>query len=251
MTEYVSPSPDETPITTSDGTIPYDWSRFFNNLFGSVNSLIDASLNSNLMLNGTFHFNDGVSTPVNQVDGDGAYVSEKWQVNGASNADYTITSTQYTLESTHKTTSSYYQDINISNYTGGDVYLYQVFIGINAVRLVQGRTISFSGVFNNVSANSVSIQFGLYRNYDPSDDLVKSMSVILKPGFNLVRSSIVVPMPTGITAGASPYLEVRAYITRFTDACHITAHYIKAEFGANVTPNITDNFIERSRINNS
>lgn len=250
----LNPAPRLQPVMNSDGSLNYDWDRFFYNTYSTVNGLVSTTATSNLLLNGTFNFQNGIATPVTQTNGDGAYVAEKWQIHGSASANYAVTSTQYPLSNSILTNSSYYEDINVTSYNGGDLYLYQRFIGLQHVRSILRRDISISFVCTNFSNSTVALQFGIYRFYDPSDSLVLSRAINLTQGVNVLSTLIdqsSLSLPDGTTAGASPYLEFRIYIKEFTSACHIALHGIKVEFGKYATPNVVDNFIERTRINNA
>jgi len=147
--------------------------------------------------------------------------------------------------------SAYYEDINVTSWNGGDLYIYQAFSGVQYVRMVSKKTITFSGQFTNLTQNDVAIQFGINRYYDPSNDLLLARAVNLKPGINLISATLTdIPIPSVTSAGAGAELQARMYINGFTDTCNIRVHYIKAEFGRVSTPNFTDNFTEKTRVLN-
>lgn len=91
------PAPTSTPIMDKNGEMPDDWNRYFFNSFSTINAIAGVTNNSNILVNSTFNGQDGISTPITQSDGDGAYFAQLWQVSGASNADYEITSTEFTV----------------------------------------------------------------------------------------------------------------------------------------------------------
>lgn len=248
--DVLNQAPREQPIADSSAGITYEWDRWFYNIYSSVNSVSASSFNDNLLLNGNFNYPDNLS--VTQVDGDGAYIAEKWQVNGATTSEYEITSQEYTPAFPFATSSARYQNVNITQ-NDGDFYIYQQLDGLSHVMSVNRRNLAFSGVFNNKTQNDVAVKVAIYRYFDTEDSLALSRSVMLKPGFNTVRSLISKEsLSTNISSvGASPYLQVRIYLERFDDAAHVAIHHLKLETGAVVTREHTDNALERIRIDNS
>jgi hypothetical protein len=251
--EPLNPPPTGTAVVNGSNKSTYEWERFFYNTYQTVSALVSASSSANLLLNGNYHYNTGVVTPVTEGDGDGAYVAEKWQVFGASSATYSIDSATYEDDAIDSNGSLRYLDVDITADTSGDgIYLYQRFTGSNFVRLIQRRKVTFSAVITNATDSNVAIQFGLYQYFDTDDELTLTRAVNLKPGLNYIAvTSEEVPAVTNQTFGASPYLEARMYIKEYSLPTQVNLQAVKAEFGSVATPIITDLFLERARIDNS
>jgi VCBS repeat-containing protein len=96
-TNPLSPAPVQTPFADANGNISNDWNRYFFNTYDTVNSLAGFAVSPNLLINGSYNFQVGISTPLTQAAGNGAYIAQTWQIYGADNAEYTVTSTAYGL----------------------------------------------------------------------------------------------------------------------------------------------------------
>lgn len=250
--EPLNPAPRLQPINDKNGSLNYDWDRFFYNTYSTVNALSSVSASPSMILNGNFHYS--ASTPVTEADGDGAYTAEKWQIKSDSSATYQIENKYYELNDRFHINSLNYHDIAIDDYDSNDIFLYQQLDGLHYVRMVKEIPITFSASCTNVSGGSVALKFGIYRNYDPDDSLVLSRAVNLSPGENIVAATIdltQLPSENTFSVGSNPYIQFRVYVTEFIGNCRVKLHYVKVERGRFATPLIIDNALERVRIDNS
>lgn len=169
-------------------------------------------------------------TPVTQADGNGAEISSTWNVQGASEATYSITQTSYAADSSHQSNSSYFTKVIASAYSGTGFYLYQK--QFNSVRWYQKNDITFGLlIFNNLSERA-TIRMSAYSFYNPSNNLVQSHAIYLQPGINKVSSAILTQSVSGISVGASPYTEFRLEFVEFSGgSCDLDIYQVKGEFG--------------------
>lgn len=169
-------------------------------------------------------------TPVTQADGDGAEISSTWNVQGATEATYSITQTSYAADSSFQSNSSYYTRVVANAYSGSGFYLYQK--QMNTVRWYQKNDITFSLIISNNLDARTTIRMSAYSFYNPSSNLVQSHAVYLEPGLNKVSSSILTQSLNGISVGALPYTEFRLEFVDFSGgACDLNIYQIKGEFG--------------------
>lgn len=146
--------------------------------------------------------------------------------------------------------SLYFQDIVVTDYNGGDLYFYQEFTGLNYVRMLTDKSITFSAEIDNVGGDDIAVYFGINRFYDPGNEFVRSRAINLAPGRNLVAAVIENIERPNVLSSGSCTMQMRMYLSEFEAPCHLRLKYIKAEFGKVATANIIDNFIEKSRIDN-
>lgn len=77
----LNPAPRLAPISDSNGKITYEWDRFFQNTYSTVNAVASSSLNANLLINNNFNSQASISGDVTESSPNGSFSSDLWQVN--------------------------------------------------------------------------------------------------------------------------------------------------------------------------
>lgn len=228
-----------------------DWAGWFKYLSLSYENYHDQGVQS-VLLNSDFNFNRSITTPITQASGDGANFSEKWQIQGASVATYSLTLTDYDKNSSNQTGSLKYVNWDTTAYTSGEYYLYQRFSGDDFLRLYQGRDLTLSIFANNKGTNHPKMQFEVYFYHDTTNVSKKSQTFLMVPGENIyfvtVRSDY---MDSTIVVGASPYVDFRTRMLDIDGGADIDLFYIKGELANYATPLWIDHPLEQTRIDNS
>lgn len=262
LINQVGNPPIQTPINASQlsgalanadmaGAIHSNWQKYLQQLTNAAN-VNNYYGNPSVLLNSDFYWNTGVSSPVTQADGDGAFISEKWQVHGAAAATYTIAQEAYAGNSSDQIGSTTYLNVEVPAYTIGDFYLYQRQAGSQFLRRYQSRRLNLSMLGFNNQNKSVNLNLEVFFFFDPASITYTGQTILLDENeFEL--SDIINTDFIGNTAvGAGAYVEFRL---RFGDLGNGTANfdinYIKAEMADEPTILYVDHALERTRINNS
>lgn len=248
--------PQMTQNLSGDVDNSTNWVNYHNQVAEQINSA-EFYGNPSELLNSDFNFNVAIAAPVTQADGDGAYVSEKWQIHGAAVATYSIAHTAYTATANDPTGSKEYLQVTISNYTGNgsnsDFYLYQQSAGAQFLRQYQHRNLSFSCNINNNQSANITCRFEYYFFYDGSAPVIKRGSnFTLQPGNNEISDTFMTDDLLGKTVGAAPYIQFRfVFCTLNANTADISILYLKYEIADEATVLYVDHPLERTRIDNS
>jgi len=235
----------------SQMTIDPDWQKWFQQVNDRVN-VNNYYGNPSVLLNSDFYWNRGVTSPVTQADGDGAYFSEKWQVFGASSADYTITKETFDGNSPDQIGSTNYINVYIANYTSGSLYLYQRQSGAQFLRRYQQRVMNFSlQAFNNQNV-SIRLLLEIYFYFDTGHASYSQAVFFLEPGENEISSIINTEFIGSNSVGASPYVDFRLNIVGLNNnTADFDLIYLKTEIADQPTILYVDHALEKTRIDNS
>ncbi|RTL14558.1 MAG: hypothetical protein EKK56_00955 [Flavobacteriaceae bacterium] len=240
-----------------DDTNHRNWIQFMNQVASQIN-LPNYYGNPSECLNSDFNWQRGIATPVTQANGDGAYISEKWQIHGAAVATYTITSTQYAATADYQSASKYYEHVVVSNYAGNgtlsDFYIYQqTTTGSNFLRLYQLQILNFSTLIVNNQTAAINMKFEILFHYDGSaDDLYESNTFDLTPGENYMASDLITSSIANKTVGAGAYVQFRLVFCKLNaNTADIDVRYIKCEIANQPTALYVDHALEKTRIDNS
>lgn len=233
------------------GSIHADWQKWLQQLttLTNVNNYYG---NPSVLLNSDFYWNTGVASPVTQADGNGAFFSEKWQVQGAAVANYSLAQTAFAANDADQIGSTTYIHVTVSSYSSGDFYLYQRQTGSEFLRRYQGRLLNFSLLANNNQNKTIKLKLEIFFYFNPTSVAYSEGTVLLNPGQNELSSAINTNFIGTTAVGASPYVEFRL---RFSDLVDGTADvnliYLKAEMADQPTVLYVDHALERTRIDNS
>lgn len=248
------PTPKGTPQDHHDQqeqSVKSEWQKWLQQVHNYV-SANESYGNPSVLLNSDFYWNDGVTSPIDQGDGNGAFFSEKWQVQGAAVALYTLTRTTISGNSSDNIGSLYYMNVDVTSYSGtvGDLYLYQQQDGSQFLRRYQNRTINMSAKIVNNGTTSIDLRYQLYYFYDPTDTVTpfQTGTLQIKPGLNEISSALKIPLIGSTSIGASPYIQFRLVITQ---VCNFDLYYLKAEMSDLPSVLYVDHALERVRIDNS
>lgn len=240
------------PISqNSSQKIHPDWQKWYQAIHNQVSSTNYYGYPS-LCLNSNFYWNRGVSSPVTQADGDGAFFSEKWQVHGASAANYTLTQTTFNGDNEDNSGSNTYINVSVSSWNGNSFYLYQRQSGAQFLRLYQNRNMQLSAKIINNQNDLDSFYFEVYYYYDTGTDRYESAVFNLDSGINYVSAEIDIPLIGPQSIGATPYVEFRFVFNNLNNnTADFDLIYIKAEMSDMPTPLYVDAALEKTRIDNS
>lgn len=234
-----------------------NWVQWTNAVSNHVNSPAFYG-NPSEALNSDFYWQRGIATPITEGDGDGAFFAEKWQIQGAAVATYTITTTAYAADASNQEGSIYYENFNVTNYTGdgssSDFYAYQQTQSLSAfLRRFQGRFVSMSAIIENNQNKAITARFELFFEYDGSTaERFMGDNFSLSPGNNQVSDQIETPFIEGKTIGAGCYVQFRFVICSLGDnTADFDLTYIKVEIANQATVLYVDHALEKTRIDNS
>ncbi|MDP6771351.1 MAG: hypothetical protein QF704_11695, partial [Anaerolineales bacterium] len=193
-----------------------------------------------------------ITTPVTEADGDGTYISEEWQIEGAGVATYTFTQTTYDDDASDNTGSDTFIECDIDSYTSGDFYLYQRRSGARYLRKHQLNDICLSLSATSELSDPFKVQFEIYFYFDTGNASYMGNVMEIQPGDNFIYSKIRTNKLAGETIGASPYIEFRLhFLTTVASSTIINLRYIKGEFSNHATPLYIDQGLEQTRIDNA
>lgn len=238
------------PIAIGKQT-PSTWQKWFQNVH-NITSATNYYGYPSVCLNSDFYWNTAIANPVTQAAGDGAFFSEKWQVQGAAVATYTLTRTTFTGNDADQTGSTVYVNVAVTAWTGAAFYFYQRQAGAQFLRRYQGRNLFLSAKIRNNNSESIQMIFDVFFYYDTSSASFLSKELTIHSGENYLSSLIKPDMLTGLTIGGAPYVEFRLkFVTLPSSVADIDMIYIKAEMADYPTPLYVDHALERPRIDNS
>lgn len=225
-----------------------DWSKWFNNITTRINSN-NYYGNPSELLNGDFNWNSGINSPITQASGDGAHFSERWQVQGAAVATYSIGYVPWDANSSDQIGSIYYIDVNVTSFGGGIFYLYQRQTGSQYLRRIQNRRLNFSVVIENTGTQTVQASATIFLFLNPDTKVFSGSTVFLSSGQNQYSTIINTSSLSDSIIGANPYVEYRLnFLSPSAQTMKIT--YFKVEIADTATVLYIDHAIERLRINN-
>lgn len=263
MTKFINQignPPIQTPINQTQlsgaaagadmsGEIHANWQKYLQQLTNASN-VNNYYGNPSVLLNSDFYWNRGTTSPVTQADGDGAYISEKWQVHGAGVATYAITQEAYVGNSSDQIGSTTYLNVNVSAFAGGEFYLYQRQTGAQFLRRYQSRRLNLSMLAFNNQGSSTNLSLEVFFFFDPFSATYTGQMILLKDGENELSDIINTPFIGDNAVGAGAYVEFKL---RFgsVGAANFDINYIKAEIADEPTILYVDHALEKSRIDNS
>lgn len=233
------------------GEIHANWQKYLQQLTNASN-VNNYYGNPSVLLNSDFYWNTGVASPVTQADGDGAFISEKWQVKGAGVATYTITQEPFAGNATDQIGSTTYLNVNVSSYTSGDFYIYQRQTGSQFLRRYQSRRLNLSMLaYNNQNASS-NLSFEVFFFFDPTSVTYSGQILMMAENENEIADIINTNFIGSTAVGAGAYVEFRLRFGALNSGtANIDINYIKAEMADEPTILYVDHALERTRINNS
>lgn len=201
---------------------------FFNSSSDVQQALFYIS-NPTILTNGNFS-SGGVL--ITQADGDNAEFFIGWKVIGSSVATYTLTPTNYLLNSPIPSASITYSHVVVASYDGvSPFYFYQ---RQNAtLRKYQSTPLTYGIFIKNNQDKVIKIRMDIYSFYDGSTPVLKTgKSIYLQPGLNKIASTIQQSTLRGLTVGASSYTEFRLNLVGLNNGtADFEMYYIKCEFG--------------------
>lgn len=204
----------------------------FNNNVNDVNEALNFIMNPCILANANFATLGGSGqTPVTQAAGDGAQISNSWNVFGASNATYSMTSASYPNNSLIQSASAYYEHVQVSTHNGNDFYIYQR--QSNTVRKYQNNFLTYGLIIKNNQSTVKKIRMQIYSHYDGStDNPANGAAIYLQPGINNLSSMIQIQSLSGLTVGNGNYSEFRLFFADLYDGtADLEIYQVKCEFG--------------------
>lgn len=158
-------------------------------------------------------------------------ISSTWNILGASNASFIVTSASYPSNSTIPSGSNYYINLVCSSFNGSDFFIYQ-----NqplTVRKYQNNKLTYTIIINNNQNKIITVRNDIFFYYDTASETMLGKSIYLQPGLNIVTSTISTPSLSGLTVGSSPYTQFRLRFLDFgsPSTANIDIYQIKCEFG--------------------
>lgn len=237
--------------TDMSGEIHANWQKYLQQLTNSSN-VNNYYGNPSVLLNSDFYWNRAIATPVTQAAGDGAFFSEKWQVQGAGVATYSIAQTAYAGNDSDQIGSTTYIAVTVSSYSAGEFYLYQRQTGAQFLRRYQNRKLNLSMLaFNNQTASS-TLTFEVHFFFDPTAETYSGQNLILGTAENEFAGAINTPLIGNAAVGAGAYVEFRLrFVTLNSGTASFNIHYIKTEMADEPTILYVDHALEKTRIDNS
>ena len=234
-----------------------NWVNWTNSISNLINNA-EYYGNPSEALNSDFYWQRGITTPITQADGDGAFFAEKWQIHGASVATYTITTTAYAADASDQIGSIYYENFDISNYTGNgsnsDFYAYQRTATQSCfLRRFQERIVSMSCNVTNNLPTLASARFEIYFYFDgDTPQRFMGNNFEMQPGFQEVSDQIETIPLAGITIGVAPYVEFRFVICNLeNNISQFNLGDLKVEIADQASILYVDHALEKTRIDNS
>lgn len=204
----------------------------FKNSVNDVNTGLSFIMNPSVLNNANFAtLGSSGTTPVTQAAGDGAQISSGWNVFGASNATYSMTSTAYPSNSLIQSSSAYYEHVQVSSHNGQPFYIYQRQSGL--VRKYQNNFLIYGLIIKNNQSSAKKVRMDITTHYDGSSDYTANGAAIyLQPGINTLSSLIQTQSLNGLTVGAGNYTDFRLnFIDLYDGTADLEIYQIKCEFG--------------------
>src|SRR5579863_6844603 len=203
----------------------------------AVNALIPIQNHSQSM-NANFNtLGPSGTTPTTQADGDNAEFMDNWFVVGSSVANYTLTPTPYSNNSSVSSDSNYYVNNVVTSYSGSGLYFYQR--QMNTVRKYQQSFVTLSISANNNTNNTISLRFNVNTYYNPSNNLQQSGAIYLKPRSNTMSSTLQIPAIGNTPVGSGNYTDFQLAFVNLSQpsgTCDFDLYQLKIEFGNISTP---------------
>lgn len=228
------------PPTTSKTTDPSSLSLHLNSIYESLSALI-AMKNPSLIINSDFNtLGPNGTDPTTEADGNGAQFMGDWFVNGSSEAKYILTPTVYPNNSSVVTDSKHFVNVEVSDYSGSDLYFYQR--QPTALRKYQQSYITFGLQAKNNGDKAISVLLRLVFFLDPQIINYTSGEIWLQPGLNKLTATIKTDSLDGKTVGNSNYAEWQIIFSDLDEGgCNLDISLYKSEYGKIHTSNIGSN----------
>lgn len=204
----------------------------FNNDVNNINQALFFIMNPSVITNANFAtLGINGQIPVTQADGDGAEISNSWNVFGAANATYAMTSTSYANASTVQSASLYYEHVTVATHNGSPFYIYQR--QNVTVRKYQENFFTFGLIIKNNQTKAIKIKMEILSHYNGSTDFYTlGKAIYLQPGMNTISSSVQTQSLSGLTVGGGSYTDFRLnFVDLYDGTADIEIYQIKCEFG--------------------
>lgn len=237
--------------TEMSGFVHANWQKWMQQLTDNSN-VNNYYGNPSVLLNSDFYWNRGIATPVTQGSGNGAFFSEKWQVQGAAVATYTITQEAFPGNDSDQIGSTTYIKVDAEDFTTGDFYLYQRQTGSQFLRRYQKRRLNLSLLAYNNTETATLLNFEVFYHFDPTNATYTGQAIFLQPGSNELAGVIDTPYIGDTAVGAGAYVEFRLRFGNLgVNKANFNLTYIKAEMADQPTVLYVDHALEKTRIDNS
>ena len=223
------------PPTEQTSKDPEQLYRNMDSVYQFLDGMITIS-NPTQTINADFKTLSGVGlTPTTQAQGDDFEFIGNWFVVGATVADYTLTPTPYPTNSGVVSASPYFVNVAVTSYASGTgLSFYQKQSGL--VRKFQTQFVTMTISATNNTTTVTTLRFSISLNLDPGDILLEGGILYLKPGYNVISTTLKTPTLRDETVGAAAYAQFNLDFVNFAAVENFDIYSIKAEFGKISTP---------------